>query len=75
MCFFVVFLMRGLITASLKFFGTYLNNIDKLIIFRRGSMTSRNTSFSSLDNIGSNIHVVLDDLTSLIQFFLFYSRE
>ncbi len=58
-------LIRGLITARLKVFGTYPNDNDKLI-FRRGSMTSGSTSFSSLDGIGSNIHVVgLDDLTSL----------
>jgi len=54
----------GLITASLKVLGTYPNNNDKLIIVRRGSMTSGSTSFRSLDGIGSNIHVVgLDDLT------------
>ncbi len=48
-----------------QFEGTYPKDIDKLIIFRRGSMTSGSTSFSSLDGIGSNIHVVgLDDLTS-----------
>ncbi len=56
--------MRGLITANLKVLGTYPN--DKLIIAKRGSITSGSTSFSSLDGIGSNIHVVgLDDLTSL----------
>ncbi len=58
--------MRGLITASLKVFGRYPNVHDELIIFRRGSMTFGSTSFSSLDGIGSNIHVVgLDYLTSL----------
>ncbi len=58
--------MRGLITANLKFLGTYPNDNDKLIIAKRGYMTSGSTSFSSLDGIGSNIHVVgLDDLTSL----------
>ncbi len=37
-------------------------------------MTSGSTSFSSLDGIGSHIHVVgLDDLTSLN--ILSYSRE
>uniref|UniRef100_A0A8C2K249 Growth factor receptor-bound protein 10b n=2 Tax=Cyprinus carpio TaxID=7962 RepID=A0A8C2K249_CYPCA len=57
--------MRGL-TANLKVLGTYPKDIDELIIFRRGSMTSGSTSFSSLDGIGSNIHVVgFDDLTSL----------
>ncbi len=62
----VVFLMRGLITANLKFLGTYPNDNDELIIAKRGSMTSGSTTFSSLDGIGSNIHVVgLDDLTSL----------
>ncbi len=60
-----VFLMRGLITANLKVLGTYPNDNDELIIAKRGSMTS-GTTFSSLDGIGSNIHVVgLDDLTSL----------
>ncbi len=60
------FLMRGLITANLKFLGTYPNDNDELIIAKRGSMTSGSTSFSSLDGIESNIHVVgLDDLTSL----------
>ncbi len=44
--------------------GTYPNDNDELIIAKRGSMTSGSTSFSSLDGIGSNIHVVgLDDLT------------
>ncbi len=58
-------MLRGLITASLKVLGTYPNDNDKLIIVRRVSMTSGSTSFSSLDGIGSNIHVVgLDDLTS-----------
>ncbi len=56
--------MRGLITANLKFLGKYPNDNDELIIAKRGSMTSGSTSFSSLDGIGSNIHVVgLDDLT------------
>ncbi len=54
--------MRSLITANLKVLRTYPNDNDKLIIVKRGSMTS----FSSLDGIGSNIHVVsLADLTSL----------
>ncbi len=57
--------MRGLITASLKVFGTYPNDNDELIIFRRGSMTSGSTSFSSLDGMGSMYVVGLDDLTSL----------
>ncbi len=58
--------MRGLITANLKVLGTYPNDIDKLIIAKRGSMTSGSTSFSSLYGIGSSIHVVgLADLTSL----------
>ncbi len=43
-----VFLMRGLITANLKFLGTYPNDNDELIIAKRGSMTSGSTSFSSL---------------------------
>ncbi len=61
--------MRGLITANLKFLGTYPNDNDELIIAKRGSMTSGSTSFSSLDGIGSNIHVVgLDDLTSLYNY-------
>ncbi len=60
------FLMRGLITANLKVLGTYPNDNDELIVAKRGSMTSGSTSFSSLDGIGSNIHVVgLADLTSL----------
>ncbi len=50
--------MRGLITASLKVFGTYPNDNDELIIFRRGSITSGSTSFRSLDGTGSNIQVV-----------------
>ncbi len=59
--------MRGLITANLKFLGTYPNDNDELIIAKRGSMTSGSTSFSSLDGIGSNIHVVgLADLSLLI---------
>ncbi len=58
--------MRGLITANLKVLGTYPNDNDELIIAKRASMTSGSTSFSSLDGIGSNIHVVgLADLTSL----------
>ncbi len=61
--------MRGLITGSLKVVGTYPNENDKLIIVRRGSMTSGSTYFRSLDGIGSNIHVVgLDDLTSLYNY-------
>ncbi len=60
------FLMRGLITANVKVLGTYPNANYELIIAKRGSMTSGSTSFSSLDGIGSNIHVVgLADLTSL----------
>ncbi len=56
------FLMRG----HLKVLGTYPNDNDELIIAKRGSMTSGSSSFSNLDGIGSNIHVVgLDDLTSL----------
>ncbi len=53
-----VFLMRGLITANLKVLGTYSNDNDKLIIAKRGSMTSVSTYFSGLDGIGPNIHVV-----------------
>ncbi len=45
---------------------TYHNDNDELIIAKSGSMSSGSTSFSSLDGIGSNIHVVgLADLTSL----------
>ncbi len=33
-------------------FGTYPNDNDELIIAKRGYMTSRSTSFSSLDGIG-----------------------
>ncbi len=59
-----VFLMRGLITANLKVLGTYPNDNDELIKAKRGIMTSGCTSFSSLDGIGSNIHVVgLADFT------------
>ncbi len=69
-----VFLMTGLITANLKVLGTYPNDNDKLIIAKRGSMTSESTSFSSLNGIGSNIHVVgLADLTSLYN--SSYTRE
>ncbi len=58
--------MRGLITANLKVLGTYPNDNDELIIAKRGSMTSGSSSFSSLDGIGSNIHVAgLADLTHL----------
>ncbi len=58
--------MRGLITHNLKVLGAYPNDNDKLIIDKIGSMTSGSTSFSSLDGIGSNIHVVgLANLTSL----------
>ncbi len=60
------FLIRGLITANLKVLGTYPSDNDKLIIAKRGSMTSGSNSFSSLDGIGSDIHVVgLAYLTSL----------
>ncbi len=56
--------MRGLLPANLKVLGTYPN--DNVIIAKRGSMTSGSTSFSSLDGLESNIHVVgLADLTSL----------
>ncbi len=56
----------GFLMSGLKVLGTYPNDNDKLIIAKRGSMTSGSTSFCSLDGIGSNIHVVgLDDLTSL----------
>ncbi len=58
--------MRGLIKANVKVLGTYPNDNDEFIVAKRGSMTSGSTSFSSLDGIGSNIHVVgLADLTSL----------
>ncbi len=50
--------MRALITANLKVLGKYPNGDDELIIAKIGSMTSGSTSFSSLDGIGSNIHVV-----------------
>ncbi len=60
------FLMRGYITANLKVLGTYPNDNEELIIAKRRSMTGI-TSFSSLDGIGSKIHVVgLADLTSLL---------
>ncbi len=58
--------IRGLITTYLKGLGTYPNDNDKLIIAKRGSMTSGSTTFCSLDGIVSNIHVVgLADLTRL----------
>ncbi len=58
--------MRSLITANLKVLGTYPNDNDELIIAKRGSMTSGSSSFSSLDGIGSNIHVAcLADLKRL----------
>ncbi len=58
--------MSGLIAASFKVFGTYPNDNDELIIFRRGSITSGSTYFRSLDGTGSNIQIVgLDHLTSL----------
>ncbi len=47
--------MRGLITVSLKDFGTCPNDNDELIIFRRGYITSRGTSFRILDEAGSNL--------------------
>ncbi len=50
--------MRGLITANLKVLGTYPNDNDEIITAKRVSMTYGSTSFSSLDGIGSNIHVV-----------------
>ncbi len=59
-------MIKGLITGSLKVFGTYPNDNDELIIFRRGSITSGSTSFRSLDGTGSNIQlVVLADLTNV----------
>ncbi len=61
--------MRGLITANLKVLGTYPNDNAELIIAKSVSMTSGSTSFSSLDGIGSGIHVVgLADLTSLYNY-------
>ncbi len=57
--------MRGLITANVKVLGTYPSDNYKLIIAKRGSMTTGSNSFSSLDRIGSKIHVGLADLTSL----------
>ncbi len=54
--------MRGLITDSLKVVGTYPNDNDELIIFKRGYITSGSTSFRSLDGTGSNIQdVILDE--------------
>ncbi len=68
--------MRGLIAASLKVFVTYRNDNDKLIIFRRGSITSGSTSFRSLDRARSNLQVVgLDDLTSLYNYFPVEEKE
>ncbi len=55
--------------------GTYPNDNDKLIIAKRGSMTSGSTYFSSLDEIGSNMRFGLADLTSLYNSSSSYSRE
>ncbi len=60
-----VFVLRGLITANLKVLGTYPSDNEKLIIAKRGSMTSGSNYFSSLDGLDS-LHIVgLSDLTSL----------
>ncbi len=67
--------MRGLITANLKVLRTYPDDNDKLIIAKRGPLTSGITSFSSLDGIRSNIHVRFSWFNKFIQFFLSYSRE
>ncbi len=62
--------MRGLITANLKVLRTYPNDNDESIIAKMRCMTSASTSFSSLDGIGSNIHIVgLADLTRLYNSF------
>ncbi len=61
--------MRGLITANLKVLGTYSRDNDELIIGKSVYMTSGSNYFSSLDGIGSNIHVVgLANLTSLYNY-------
>ncbi len=44
--------MRGLLTENVKVLETYPNDNDKLLIAKRGSLTSESTSFSSLDGIG-----------------------
>ncbi len=64
------FFIRGLITASLKVFGTYPNENDELMIFKRGSITSGSTSFRSLDRTGSNIQLLLLFLGGSIAYYL-----
>ncbi len=60
------FFYERLNNSQFEGFGTYHNDKDELMIAKRGSMTSGSSSFSSLDGIGSNIHVTgLADLTSL----------
>jgi len=46
-----IFLIRSLITASLKVFGTYPNENDELMILRSGCITSGSTYFNSLVGI------------------------
>jgi len=50
---FNLFLTSGLIIASLEVFGTYPNENDKLMILRRGSVTSGSISFISSVGIHS----------------------
>ncbi len=56
----------------MKVFGTYPHYIDKLIIFRRGSITSGSTFFSSLYGIGSNIQYLTEVSTPLTFLYKLY---
>jgi len=59
--------MRGLISASLNILGTSPKDKDELKILRRDSSTTSNTSFISLEGVGSNKHVV--GLDAMIRLF------
>ncbi len=62
----LVFLIRGLITASLNGFGTWPKDNEELIILRSDSYATGNNSFNNLVGTGSNKHVVgLDAVISL----------
>jgi len=63
-----------LTSSFIKVFGTYPSDKDELMIFRRGSMTSRSISFSGFVGIGSNMQVVdEDELTRLRNLPLLFS--
>ncbi len=65
-----VFFNERLNNSQFKVLEKYPNDNDKLMIAKIGYMTSGSTSFSSLEGIRSNIHVVgLADLTSLYNYF------